>query len=426
MSDNSSVRNNISDNTRYDSILKSLIENPYALDAICRQMDIKSLANCIAVNREFHDAAQKEMERRPGLKHLFLRHNQDIHEDMRPFANAMTNWINSSIEFKPCFAFIQFGGYKHSPDYRKWINTLTKLTAGLPNGCQIMYLDVGPTVRLCGQSHNSMTIATTSANNQLVVNPMIRSSMSCLLVSDIKGIQINTYRALDDIVDTSDIKCILYLKSSKVINRSAQLSTIVRDVDNEIRVLKQRFNGQVVIGGGLISAAKCWLKGEPPRVVPDLKKPNNKRRGLDETVLTDPCIITFRGPNILAASLVLPSSHYYLNNTISQFKARLNPQFTKNSPKSITQGILFASKQMAHNQHIHGVITALRQHFPSVALFSFRSKKFMIGSIDPIIPAQGGHWGQRFAAFNNYPDRPYQILSPRFNSVLVLINYHFN
>ncbi|XP_054161046.1 uncharacterized protein LOC128959127 [Oppia nitens] len=411
---------NNSDITRYNSIVYSLVNNPYLLKVICQQMDVKTLANCIAVSREFHDIAQEVMEKRHGLQHLMLKHNRDIYDDMRPFATALTDWINSSIDFKPRTAFILFGGYKRTPDYRKSINTLTKLTSGFPNGCQIVYLDVGPRVIKSGQSHNTITINTIAQNNKLAINPLIQSKMSCILLSNISGIQVNTYRSLDAIVDTANIKCVIYLKSMKIINRSHQSFNIIRKINTEIRVLKQRFGGQVAIAGGLIDAAKCWLKGEPPRSLPNPNKPNNKARGLDETFLADPVIITFGGPNLLAASLVLSYGWYYINQLIGGFKAELDPQFTLDDPNIITQGILFGNKMICKGFYNTVLINAFKQHFPSVELFGFRSKKFMFGTTCPSIHEPN------ITVYNNNPNLPYHSLYPKYNSVLLLISYRID
>lgn len=163
----------ITGTTGYDSINESF-GNTYIMGVIFSYMDVKTVTNCHGVSREFHDAAVSEQNRRQGIQHLSLRHDRDVSENMLPLAYGITNWVNSSIKFKPGTALLLFGGYKQSPDYRKWVNTLSTMTACLPNGCQMLYLDVGHRVLYNGKALKSLAINTTELNPP--DNPQIKSS----------------------------------------------------------------------------------------------------------------------------------------------------------------------------------------------------------------------------------------------------------
>ncbi|CAG2116293.1 unnamed protein product, partial [Medioppia subpectinata] len=315
--------------------MNQVVKNPYILERILSRLDIRSLLTCHMVSKDFFDASDYEHNKRKDIIHLYLLNtgnNQFLFESFSYFTKV---WLN----MKPKYVFLMIGGNQHSIDYRFKQNTLKNVTQHLSKDCQITFLDVGQAI--------------------------LTSSMSCLIVPDIEGIEVKAFRepdwqSLSNSLQTENVKCVLFFQSSRVLDKSNKDAIPAKTLATKamLQNLIQKFENKVAFGGGDVAVVKHMTKCRPI-----------------EDRLLDNLVLTIGGQNVRSASIVLETRHEFTIETqLSEFKKSLD--FDCNQHKtSTTIAILFANR-VNFSLNFSQLFQNL---FPAVALFGSQTNEKMFG-----------------------------------------------
>lgn len=138
---------------------ESVFSNPYLIDKIVRELDIRTLLKCCAISKDFFDASVYEYEKRKEIIHLYLlRFNFSQNcKDLQKLSESFIQYTKLWLNMRPKSVLILIGGYRQSIDYRLRNTSLSKLTKYLPKNCLINYLDVGYSILSSSIRSKSLT-----------------------------------------------------------------------------------------------------------------------------------------------------------------------------------------------------------------------------------------------------------------------------
>ena len=375
-------------------MFESVVNNPYLMDQIVAQLDIRSLCSCYSVSKEFFDAAAIEYERRKDIIHLYLlnyrQENIDSGYDVEGLFDSFRNYTRDNLNMRPKTALVLVGGYRKAHiDYRRKQNCLSFLSEFLPNNCHRIYLDVGSTVLTSSIRYKSLTNYSDQMNDSQTFHRTAFPCLSSLLIPDIDGVKINSYTSIES-VNTKDVKAILLLISSKTLSRRSSIEKKQELVTTAyaIHELLARSRYQVAFGGASIKASKRIYYA-------------------DKDQMSDHLIITFGGKKVRTASSVIRTTDQLFFHQLLELRSGLDFD-CDDWQNSITIGFVLGN----HDNFVQPFTTAFQSVFPCVGIFGIHTDHRL--------------YGKHFKSFDTSGrSHQYSNIYSIDSTVVVLVNIEF-